>query len=765
MENRVTNVFSAKSRFGTRFDAGHSGDRNWGGGGGGRLVWLFIVFAVPLAAVAARLVQLQCFLADEYIAAFETTTESLEAIPSIDGRIYAGDGRVLAEDVEQFNISVHYRWLEDPPNEHWLTKQALSGLSRAKRRNRAAVEARRKEILARRETLWARLSELSGLPPKALNEKRAAIQQRVERIAARLAERQAARENEVSVEPVVPDASGSAPQRVWRLLTEALTTPPRRVADEPIMAREALDYHPIIQDVPLEVRAQTEAHPRWFPGVRVGCLSRRVYSDSAFAPHVVGARVPITAAELRSAETNPLGFEPGESTDGPAGGDPLDYRAGDRVGRSGVEAAYDSHLHGLRGVRRITRNRYGEIVREETIRSPRPGGNIELTLNTAVQRKMERSLDAALNARPESDPQAADAHVPAGGAVVALDVQSGAVLVMASAPRFDLGSTGVPDPITWQRLNEDPRRPLFHRAIQSALPPGSVFKVLSAVALLQSGKVDPDERFECLGYLDQPNRFRCPIYVQQKVGHGPIDLSQALSRSCNVYFFHAADRVGAQPIVDWAKRFAIGSATGIDLPFEKAGNLPDPDGSSHSEATGKSVATRWHRGDTRALAIGQSNLTATPLQIARMMAAVANGGDLVTPFVARRSGPRLADDDAASGLSRRVPIPGLSEGTVARIRSALQKSVSDPSGTAYNTVRTKEIAIAGKTGTAQAGKGQADHAWFAGYAPADNPRIAFAVVLEHAGSGSKSAGPLARQLVEALLADGVLQPEHITLRE
>jgi penicillin-binding protein 2 len=763
VENRVTNIFSGRTSAGSRFDAARFSD--WDERRGSRLVWLFIAFAVPLVAVAARLVQLQCFLADDYVAAFETTTESLEAIPSIDGRIYASDGRVLAEDVERFNIGVHYRWLEDPPNEHWLTKQALSGLSRAERRNRAIVASQRQKILARRDALWARLSELSGLSPKSLSEKRAAIQQRVERIAARLAERQAARENEVSLEPAVRDAGGSGMRRVWKLFTAALTTPPRREAAEPIIARETLEYHPIIQDVPLEVRAQIEAHPRWFPGVRVGCLSRRVYYDTAFAPHVVGARVPATAADLDSPEVNLRQAENAGASGGSPARDPLDYQAEDRIGRTGVEAAYDSHLRGLRGLRRITRNRYGEIVREETIRSPRPGGSVELTLNTAVQTKIERLLDAALNARPESDSQAADAHLPTGGAVVALDVQSGALFVMASAPRFDFGSTGVPDPITWKRLTDDLRRPLFHRAIQAALPPGSVFKVLSAVGLLQSGKVDPDERFECLGYLDQPNRFRCPIYVQQKVGHGPVDLSQALSRSCNVYFFHAADRVGPQPIVDWARRFGIGSATGIDLPFEKAGNLPDPDVSYRREATGKPVATRWHRGDTRTLAIGQSSLTATPLQIARMMAAIANGGDLVTPFVAHKSGPRLADEDSASGVTRRVPIPGLSEGTLARIRTALTKTVSDPSGTAYNSVRSKDIAIAGKTGTAQAGKGQADHAWFAGYAPADNPRVAFAVVLEHAGSGSKAAGPLARQLVEALLADGVLQPERITLRE
>jgi penicillin-binding protein 2 len=738
MDNRISNIFAGQGRIGSSCDATElhrSRD--------GRLVWLLIAFALPLVGVGARLVQLQCFLVNDYVAAFETTSESIESIPTTDGRIYASDGHVLAEDVETYNVNVHYRWLEAPPNELWLTRQALAGLSRSQRRNRTIVDASKKEVLARRDALWARLSEVSGLSAKALAEKRAAIQQTVERIAARLAQRQAARENEVAVEQGPTHVDGLTPGRVWSTLVAALTTPPRREADDPLVAREALDYHPVIHDVPLEVRAQIEAHPRQFPGVRVGCLSRRVYYDSGFAPHVIGVRTPLTgrAPTLDQMEL--------------ARADGSDYQPGDRIGKSGVEAAYDSHLHGLAGLRRVTRNRYGEVIREETIRASRSGGSIELTLNTAVERKMELLLDAAL-ASPNHANAPVRGDTPAGGAIVALDVESGAVLVMASAPGFNLGTSGVPDADTWKRLTGDPRHPLFHRAVQAALPPGSVFKVLSAVALLQSRKIDPLERFECRGYLDQPNRFRCAIYTEQKIGHGPVDLSDALSRSCNVYFFHAADRLGPQPIVEWAERFGFGRPTGIDLPFEKAGHVPEVETSTRG---------RWHAGDTRSLAIGQLSLTATPLQVARLMAAVANGGDLVTPFVARRSGPRLADEDAACDVSRRVPIPGLSEGTLTRIRAALEKTVADPTGTAHASVHTKEISIAGKTGTAQAGKEQADHAWFAGYAPAEHPRIAFAVVLEHAGSGSKSAGPLARQLLEALLADGVLQPARVTLRE
>ena len=251
---------------------------------------------------------------------------------------------------------------------------------------------------------------------------------------------------------------------------------------------------------------------------------------------------------------------------------------------------------------------------------------------------MQQLLDGLLESQTKSAPknesrkdnsQQDDSHLPTGGCVVALDVQSGAVLVAAGAPRFDFGSTAVPDAQTWKQLNDDPRHPLVHRAIQMALPPGSVFKVLSAVALLESRRIDPDVRFECRGYLDQPNRFRCLIFAQHGVGHGPVDLGDALSRSCNVYFFHAAGVIGPQPLVEWAREFGIGRPTGIDLPFERGGNLPEPDAAADGQQPHKS---NWHIADTRALAIGQSTLTVTPLQIARMMAAIANGGYLVTPL-------------------------------------------------------------------------------------------------------------------------------------
>jgi penicillin-binding protein 2 len=226
-------------------------------------------------------------------------------------------------------------------------------------------------------------------------------------------------------------------------------------------------------------------------------------------------------------------------------------------------------------------------------------------------------------------------------------------------------------------------------------------------------------------------------------------LGDALAQSCNVYFFHAADQMGPAPLVNWATRFGFGRPAGIDLPGESAGRVPTP-------ATIRDLEGHaWRAGDTQALAIGQGSLMVTPLQVARLMAAVANGGSLVTPHVVSDLGlVQLADGQSGSDESEETistqppqPIKGLQPSTLRIIQEGLRRVVADPAGTAYATVRLKSVSIAGKTGTAETGGGRADHAWFAGYAPADSPKVAFVVVLQHAGSGTAAAGPVAKRLV------------------
>jgi penicillin-binding protein 2 len=286
--------------------------------------------------------------------------------------------------------------------------------------------------------------------------------------------------------------------------------------------------------------------------------------------------------------------------------------------------------------------------------------------------------------------------------------------------------------------------------------------------VLESGKINPDEPLDCQGYFGKnPKRYRCYSFSHYGHGHGDTDLGMAICRSCNVYFFTAASQLGPHPFVAWAQRFGFGQPTGIDLPGERGGHLPIPSGKAGEKVLRDTDGKAWYPGDTLGLAIGQARLTATPLQISRLMAAIANDGYLVRPRVVQRSNPRIDEGSQTSTRPqlRSSAIPQLTEGTLGFVREGLVKVVAHPRGTGYKRVRMKEIAIAGKTGTAEVGPGRGDHAWFAGYVPADRPRFAFAVVMEHAGSGGREAGPVAKELVQAMLAEGLLHSTQVTQRD
>jgi penicillin-binding protein 2 len=397
-------------------------------------------------------------------------------------------------------------------------------------------------------------------------------------------------------------------------------------------------------------------------------------------------------------------------------------------------------------------------VRSEVIREPRFGADLSLSLHLPLQQAAEQLLDEQLAEEHMDEVNGKPLPIPPGGAIVALDVRTGAILAAASAPRFDLKLFAGSGADEWEKITADPRKPLFHRATEMALPPGSVFKVVSAVAFLESGRLDPEHPFHCQGYLDTPERYRCFTFRNFGVGHGDVTLVDALARSCNVYFFDAARRIGPAPLHDWATRFGFGQKTGIDLPGENAGNLPGI--ADRSETSRSSKARPRASGETLQLAIGQAQLTSTPLQIARFMATIANGGHLVTPRLADAAGLATVnsalsvDGDLSSSETPRMA--DLSTRSLEWVRMGLRQVVAHPQGTGYKTVRLQGITIAGKTGTAEPGQGRPDHAWFAGYVPADRPRVAFVVVLEHAGSGGHAAGPVAREFVQALLATGVL---------
>jgi len=337
-----------------------------------------------------------------------------------------------------------------------------------------------------------------------------------------------------------------------------------------------------------------------------------------------------------------------------------------------------------------------------------------------------------------------------------LEVRTGEVLAMASAPTFDPnafvdGGRGAARLLT----NDD--APLINRGVQMALPPGSVFKVISSIALLGEDRVDVRSPFYCQGFLERPDRERCQIYIHRGVGHGETTLSDALVRSCNVYFFHHATELPVGTLENWALRFGLGTKTNIDLPYESSGQVPrSVDSHENQPAKQQQIA------EARALVIGQSTLTATPLQMARAMAAIANDGRLVTPRLIRSFGTTHVEQDSENERSTNTAPPqrieGVNESMLTTIRSALRQVVADREGTAHQTVNLDTVSIAGKTGTAQSGANREDHAWFVGYAPHERPKVAFAIALEHAGSGSAAAGPVARRVVEQLDRLGYFTP-------
>jgi penicillin-binding protein 2 len=307
------------------------------------------------------------------------------------------------------------------------------------------------------------------------------------------------------------------------------------------------------------------------------------------------------------------------------------------------------------------------------------------------------------------------------GAVVALDPASGDILAMVSTPAFDLNAPAA-------------ERTEFNRAVRGQYPPGSVFKIVTAAAGLESGAIQPGTVFTCTGSYKG-------LHCWDHAGHGPLDLTGALAHSCNVYFMKTADRVGVEPLAAMARRFGLGQPLNIDDVLSgSAGNVPDP-------AKGGKDARQWGLGETLQMGIGQADVTVTPLQSACVVAAIANGGKLVHPRVILRSGATERPASAPVSL-------GLSPSTIQAIDRGLRAVVNE--GTASRL--DPRLQIAGKTGTAQ--NSGADHAWFVGYAPADHPTIAIAVLVEHGGHGGVTAAPIAETVIQAYTDEHGLTRTH-----
>ncbi len=397
---------------------------------------------------------------------------------------------------------------------------------------------------------------------------------------------------------------------------------------------------------------------------------------------------------------------------------PDKYKPGDIVGKAGLEREYNDQLEGTDGMRRVVVNSVGKVMRTLDNVEAIPGKPIQLTIDEDLQAVAEADFDKAGKA----------------GALIAMDARTGEVLAIVSRPTFDPNDFAVRiPPKEWAVLNTDPDTPLLNRAIQAQLAPGSVFKVVEAAAMLESKAVPATYTAYCPGSAT----FYGHLYHCDHA-HGQVDLHRALVASCDVYFYNVGKMLGIDLIHQYANDLGLGSRTGIDLPGEEPGLIPSEEWSQRVNHH------KWWPGSTISVAIGQGPITATPVQLARMIAAVASGGKLIQPHL-------LKD---VTGKTGSFP---LSDDTVAQLTDAMWGVVNEPDGTTSGTVKLQNVDFAGKTGTAQTesfalqtklGKHLKENGWFIGLAPRRNPEIVVAALVQGAGWGS-SVAPIVRDVVKA----------------
>src|SRR5437867_1948876 len=459
------------------------------------------------------------------------------------------------------------------------------------------------------------------------------------------------------------------------------------------------------RNVDIKSVAFVSEHRDQLPGVEVESEPLRRYPLGLMASHLLGYVGEISDKELLDPQYG-------------------DYLSGDLIGRMGIERRYEKILRGQDGKRFLEVNALGrkaELLGDKHPIVPRRGVDLELTIDLDVQRAAEEAF--APGAR---------------GAVVALDPRNGEVLALASKPNYDPNefSTGITQE-RWSELSGGGNYPLFNRAIQAAYPPGSTLKPFTSLAGLECGAIVPGTVFasSCTGEF----RFGTRLYgCWNHDEHGRLSIHDAIVRSCDVYFYQLGLRIGLERLADFMSKLQLSEKTGIDLPQERRGLFPDRGWYDRRFGTG-----RWSRGLTLNVAIGQGEVSLTPVKLAQLAAFVGNGGVLWKPHLVR-SVASGASAQAYDSLRQVVPV---SPYNLEAVRSAMASVVSDPNGTG-GQARLDSIAVAGKTGTAQNPHGK-DHALFICFAPAEAPRIAVAVLVENAGHGSSAAAPIARKVLEA----------------
>jgi penicillin-binding protein 2 len=457
-----------------------------------------------------------------------------------------------------------------------------------------------------------------------------------------------------------------------------------------------------------------ETHQFDLPGVELRISPRRNYPQNGTAAHLLGYVGEISPEQLKDLKEKGYGL-------------------GDEIGQSGMEKKWEKFLRSRRGGQQVEVDALGRPVRILLERQPVPGKSAFLTLDRDLQETAYRALKGK------------------EGAIVVMEVRSGAILALVSTPAFNPNAFA--NGMTrkeWRVLAQDEMNPLNNKATRGKYPPGSTFKIVVAIAALEEDLIQPETRIFDPGYFAVGNRkFR----GWKKGGHGWVDLHKAIVQSSDVYFYGLGQQLGIDRIARYARTVGLGEKTGVALDGEKDGLIPD------SVWKKNRIGQPWFPGDTPSAAIGQGYVSVTPLQMANLMTTIANGGTLYRPWFVRKveSADGTLIQEYGPQKIRTVP---MKDSTLVHIRRALRDVVNSRSGTG-GKARSGMVGIAGKTGTAQVvamrnGSVKSeelpyvirDHAWFVAYAPVEQPEIALAVLVEHGGHGGSAAAPLAKTLIE-----------------
>ena len=477
----------------------------------------------------------------------------------------------------------------------------------------------------------------------------------------------------------------------------------------------------IKRDINRKEIAYIEENKMLLPGIHIKVEPLRSYVYKDFASHILGYVGEVSKGELMASKFGR-------------------YEQGDMIGKNGLEKIYESNLKGKKGFKEIEIDASGRELKTLRKLSPKAGNSLVLTLDSRVQKKLEKLMDEV------------SGKSPVEGSVVVMKVQSGEIIAMVSKPSFDPNffATGVSRK-KWNNLVRDEKNPLQNRAVNGQYPPASTYKLVTAYAALSEKVVEPESTIFCPGYFRLGKRnYRC----WKKRGHGKMNLHDALVQSCDVYFYTLGHRLGIDNLAKYANRLGLGELTGIELQGEKPGLVP-------SRQWKKRFKNEpWFPGETISASIGQGYNLVTPLQSVRMISTIANGGILIRPYLVKK-----IEDSDGKLIQEFFPVVnrniGIDSEVLKHLKEGLRGVVHEAHGTGHRA-RLKNVTVSGKTGTAQVVGMKAgeidpeeeipysfrDHAWFVAFAPYEKPEVAVSVIIEHGGHGGTTAAPIARKILE-----------------